>query len=62
MKTQRLNAYYTGDKTVYYIEQYNENIQDWFTVGDTYDLADHAMASIEHHNMVELLHKLDNKN
>lgn len=59
MKTQRLNAYYAGDKTVYCIEQYNENVGDWFIVGDTYDSPDQAMASIEHHNMVELLHKLD---
>jgi len=58
METQRVNAYKTGDKVVYFIEQFNTELKQWFTVGDTFEKYENASIMIETHNLKELLKTL----
>lgn len=62
MTTQRVNAYTVADnRKVYFIEQYNPELKEWFTVGDTLDKYAHAEAQVNNHNIKELLNSLTTK-
>lgn len=59
MNTQRVNWYLSGSKiNCYFIEEYNEDLRQWFTVGDTYENIDHALSQVNNHNLKELVHKM----
>ena len=59
MRTQRTNAYKTDLMTVFYIEQYNENLKEWFTVGDTYENIESVNVTVNLHNLRELSKELN---
>lgn len=63
MQTQRINAYTVDDnRKVYFIEQYNPEVKDWFTVGSTFDKYEYAEAQVNNQNIKELLDNLTDKN
>lgn len=55
MQTQRINTYATQGIPVFYIEQYNPKLKEWFTVGDTYEKIEHALIIVESHNLKEIV-------
>lgn len=55
MTTQRVNAYKSGDTTVFYIEQYDTHTKEWLTVGDTYDELENALTLVNNHNLIQLV-------
>lgn len=61
MTTQRVNAYKNSDMTVFYIEEFNPELKEWFTVGDTYENIKHASAVVENHNLQQLNDQLFGK-
>ena len=61
MKTQRVNLYRTvgiDGQNVYYIQEYSPVIHEWVTVGQTYDVLEHAQTLVDNHNLKQLLFKL----
>jgi hypothetical protein len=59
METQRVNVYIAGSGIpVFYVEQYNSTLRDWFTVGDTYEKIEHAESTVNHHNLTLVMNEL----
>lgn len=60
MNTQRVNTYKSGmGIQVFYIEQYNPDLREWFIVGDTYDKYEHADSIVKNHNIKEVFKLID---
>lgn len=58
MTTQRVNTYTSNNEPVFYIEQYNSELAQWFTVGDTYDKYQLAATMVELHNARQIANLL----
>lgn len=59
MNTQRVNCYISGSGlAVFYIQQYNEKLKEWFDLGKTYDKVEHASIIVERHNLQEVHNEL----
>lgn len=56
MRTRRINVYRSGAGIlVYFVEEYNPEHNAWYTVGETYDVYEHAAVSIELANAREVM-------
>lgn len=63
MQTQRVNVYVSGSGVnVFYIEQLHPVLAQWFTIGETYDLYEHAEVSVNLHNIRQIAAKLKTLN
>lgn len=59
LKTQRVNVYKTPDTMVFFIEQYNEELNTWLRVGDTYDSYKDAELGATLFNTRQVLKKME---
>lgn len=65
MQTQRINVYVSGGENiegglpVYFIEQYNPDLNQWFNVGDVYTHYNHAEVSVDLHNIRQVHAKFE---
>lgn len=62
MDTQRVNVYRTAGENgeaVFYIEQYDETVKAWLTVGDAYADYDVAKAAVDLFNAREITRKMN---
>ena len=56
MRTRRINVYRSGsDILVYFVEEYNPEHNAWYTVGETYDVYEHAAVAVELANAREVM-------